>query len=166
MFTTCLNISMAARQIAQLIDRCKAIPSFKADPVRCAIAAYRRSWDHPDNKFADAVATSAANGDPPNFDMPDTTDVGSGELVPEALVSGQHASATSPGAPDDQQRGWSSALFPPRSKPFGRVSMSTSSSTSNADRPQESSELAAHPTTTRSRDEGLFVRRLPERRPQ
>jgi hypothetical protein len=166
MFTPCHNISMAARQIAQLAERCKAIPSFKADSVRCAIAAYRRSWDHPDNKFADAVATSAANGDAPNFDIPDTTDVGSGELVPEALVSGQHASATSPGAPDDQRRGWSSALFPPRSQPFGRVATGTSSSTPDADRLQESSGLGAHPTTTRSPDDGLFVRRLLQRRPQ
>ena len=166
MFMPCPNISMAARQITQLVDRCKTVPSFKADPVHCAIAAYRGSWDRPDNKFADAVATSAANGDAPNFDMPDNTDVGSGELVPEALVAGQHASTASPGAPDDQQRGWSSALFPPRSKPFGRVSTSTSSSTPDADRLQESSELSAHPTTARSHDDGLFVRRLPERRPQ
>ena len=166
MFMPCPNISMAARQITQLVDRCKTVPSFKADPVHCAIAAYRGSWDRPDNKFADAVATSAANGDAPNFDMPDSTDVGSGELVPEARVAGQHASTSSPGAPDDQQRGWSSALFPPRSKPFGRVSTSTSSSTPDADRLQESSELGAHPTTARSHDDGLFVRRLPERRPQ
>ena len=58
MFTPCLNISMAARQITQLVDRCKAVPSFKVDPVHCAIAAYRGSWDHPDNKFADAVTTT------------------------------------------------------------------------------------------------------------
>jgi hypothetical protein len=165
-FMPCPNISIAARQITQLIDRCKTVPSFKADPVHCAVAAYHGSWDHPDNKSADAVATSAANGDAPNFDMPDSTDVGSGELVPEARVAGQHASTTSPGAPDDQQRGWSSALFPPRSKPFGRVSTSTSSSTPDADRLQESSELSAPATTARSPDEGLFVRRSPERRPQ
>ena len=42
-FMPCPNISTAARQIAQLVDRCKAVPSFKADPVRCAIAAYRGS---------------------------------------------------------------------------------------------------------------------------
>jgi hypothetical protein len=165
-FMPCLNISMAARQITQLVDRCRTVPSFKADPVHCAIAAYRGSWDRPDNKFADAVATSAANGDAPNFDMPDSTDVRSGELVPEARVAGQHASTASPGTPDDQQRGWSSALFPPRSKPFGGDSTSTSSSTPDADRLQESSELGAHPTTTRSHDDGLFVRRLPERRSQ
>jgi hypothetical protein len=66
-FSPCLNISTAARQITQLVDRCKTVPSFKADPVHCAIAAC---------------------------------------------------------------------------------------------------ELGAHPTTTRPHDEGLFVRRLPERRPQ
>jgi hypothetical protein len=166
MFMPCPNIAMATRQITLLVDRCRTVPSFKADPVHCAIAAYRGSWDRPDNRFADAVATSAANGDAPNFDMPDSTDVGSGELVPEARVAGQHASPTSPGAPDDQQRGWSSALFPPRSKPFGRVSTSTSSSTPVADRLQESSELSAPATTARSPDQGLFVRRSPERRPQ
>jgi hypothetical protein len=166
MFMPCPNISMAARQVAQLVDRCKAVPSFKVDPVHCAIAAYRGSWDHPDNMFADAVAMSAANGDAPNFDMTDNTEVGSGELVPEARIAGQHASTSSPGAPDDQQRGWSSALFPPRSKPFGRVSTRASSNTPDADRLQASSELSAPATTARSPDDGLFVRRLPERRPQ
>jgi hypothetical protein len=165
-FTPCLNIALAARQITQLVDRCKTVPSFKADPVHCAIAAYHGSWDRPDNKFADAVVMSAANGDAPNFDRSDNTDVGSGELVPEAIVSGQHASTTSPGAPDDQQRGWSSALFPPRSGQFGRASRSTSSSTPDADRVQESSELGAPATTARSPDDELFARRLPERRPQ
>jgi hypothetical protein len=166
MFMPCPNISMAVRQITQLVDRCRTVPSFKADPVHCAIAAYRGSWDRPDNKFADAVATSAANGHAPNFDMLDSTDVGLGELVTEVLVSAEHASTSSPRAADDQQRGWSSALFPPRSEPSGRVSTSTSSSTPDADRLQESSELGAHPTTPGLRDDGLFVRRLPERRPQ
>jgi hypothetical protein len=166
MFIPCPNISMAARQIAQLVDRCKAVPSFKADPVRCAIAAYRASWDRPDNKFADQVAASAANGDAPNFDMPDSTDVRSGELVPQARVAGQHASATSPGAPEDQQRDWSSALFPPRLQQFGGVATGTSTSSRDAERLQESSESGAPATPARSHDEGLFVRRLPERRPQ
>jgi hypothetical protein len=166
MFMPCHNISMTARQITQLLDRCRTVPSFKADPVHCAIAAYHGSWDHPDNKFADAVARSAANGDAPNFDMPDNTDVGSGESVPEAPAAGQHPSTASAAAPDDQQRGWSSALFPPRSNPFGGAATSTSSSTADADRLQESGELGAHPMTPGLRDDGLFVRRLPQRRPQ
>jgi hypothetical protein len=68
-FMPCPNISTAARQIARLVDRCKAVPSFKADPVRCAMLRIVAL------EFADAVATSAANGDAPNFDMPDTTDL-------------------------------------------------------------------------------------------
>src|SRR5580704_10050155 len=91
MFTPCLNISMAARQIAQLVDRCKSTPPVETDPIHCAIAAYRGSWNHPDNKFADAVQTSVAKGDAPNFDMPNDSYVASGDLAPEAVVAGQGA---------------------------------------------------------------------------
>src|SRR5579859_3552765 len=55
MLTPCPNISIAARQVTQLIDRCKVTPRFTAGSIHCAIAAYGGSWDHPDNKFADAV---------------------------------------------------------------------------------------------------------------
>ena len=103
MFTPCLNISMAARQLAQLIDRCKTIPPVKTNPIHCAIAAYRGSWDRPDNKFADAVQTSVAKGDAPNFDMPDDSYVGSGELAPEAARAGQRSVTTPSTTPDDQQ---------------------------------------------------------------
>src|ERR1700681_2865250 len=96
MFTPCLNISMAARQIAQLVDRCKTVPPVRTDPIHCAIAAYRGSRDHPDNKFADAVQTSVTNGDAPNFDMPDDSHIGSGEVAPEAALAGQRAFATPP----------------------------------------------------------------------
>jgi len=166
MFTPCLNISMAARQIAQLVDRCKTVPPVRTDPIHCAIAAYRGSWDHPDNKFADAVQTSVAKGDAPNFDMPDDSYVASGDVAPEAALAGQRAFATSPNTLDDQQQGWSSALFPARSQQFGRVSTNKNSNGPDADRLQESSEFSAHPMTPGLRDDSLFVRRLPERRPQ
>jgi hypothetical protein len=166
MFTPCLNISMAARQIAQLVDRCKTLPPFRGDPIHCAIAAYRGSWDHPDNKFADAVQTSAAKGDAPNFDMPDDSYVASGDAVPEAALAGQRAVTTAPVTPGDQEQGWSSALFPARSDQFGRVSTSKNSNGRDASRLQESSEFTAHPTTPELRDDDLFVRRLPGRRPQ
>src|SRR5579859_4746715 len=74
MLMPCPNISIAAQHIAQLSDRCEAVPRFKANSMHCAIAAYHGSWDHPDNKFADAVLTSVAKRDAPNFAMPD--DVG------------------------------------------------------------------------------------------
>src|ERR1700674_482587 len=141
MFTPCLNISMAARQIAQLVDRCKTVPPVSADPIHCAIAAYRGSWDHPDNKFADAVQTSVAKGDAPNFDMPDDSYVASGDVAPEAALAGQRAFATSPNTLDDQQQGWSSALFPARSQQFGRLSTNRTSNGPDADRLHEPSEF-------------------------
>jgi hypothetical protein len=166
MFTPCLNISMAARQIAQLVDRCKTLPPITTDPIHCAIAAYRGSWDHPDNKFADAVQTSLAKGDAPNLDMPDDSHIGSGEVAPEAALAGQGALTTSPNSLDDQQQGWSSALFPARSQQFGRLSTNKNSNGPDADQLQESSEFIAHPMPPGLRDDSLFVRRLPERRPR
>src|SRR6202165_4685352 len=70
MFVPCMNITFAARQIAQLVERCTAIPHFKADPLYCAIAVYRGSWERPDTIFADAVKASVVKGDAPNFNMP------------------------------------------------------------------------------------------------
>jgi hypothetical protein len=166
MFTPCLNISMAARQIAQLVDRCKTVPPFRADPIHCAIAAYRGSWDRPDNKFADAVQTSVAKGDAPNFDMPNDSYVASGDVPPKGAVAGQGAFTTPPNTLDDQQQGWSSALFPARSQQFGRLSKNKGSNGPDADRLRESSEFIAHAMTPGLRDDSLFVRRLPERRPQ
>jgi hypothetical protein len=166
MFTPCLNISMAARQITQLVDRCKTVPPVRTNPIHCAIAAYRGSWDHPDNKFADAVQTSVANGDAPNFDMPDDSYVASGDVTPETARAGQRTFTTPPVTLDDQQQGSSSALFPARSQQFGRLSTSTNLNDPDASRSQESSEFTAHPMTRGLRDDGLVVRRLPERRPQ
>jgi hypothetical protein len=165
-FTPCLNISMAARQIAQLVDRCKTVPAFRADPIHCAIAAYRGAWDHPDNKFADAVQTSMVKGDAPNFDMPGDGYLASGDAAPEVARTGQRTFTTPAVTLDDQQQAWSSALFPARSQQFGRLSTSKSSNGPDADRLQESSEFSAHPMTPGLRDDSLFVRRLPERRPQ
>jgi hypothetical protein len=51
----CPNISTAARQITQLAKRCKVDARLTADSTHCAIAAYRGSWERPDNRFADAV---------------------------------------------------------------------------------------------------------------
>jgi hypothetical protein len=162
MLMPCPNVSIAARQITQLIDRCKIAPLFTARSIHCAIAAYRGSWDHPDNKFADAVLTSLATGDAPNFDMSDDIGDRSGEVATEPSVAGRRILTTRSVAPDDQQQGWSSALFPARSK----QSDDTNSSSVDGDRPQDSSTMTARPMAAPLHDNGLFVRRLPERRPQ
>ena len=162
MLMPCPNISIAARQITQLIGRCKVTPRFTAHSIHCAIAAYGGSWDRPDNRFADAVLTSVATGDAPNFDIPDDIGDRSDDVATEPSVSGQRTSTARPAAPDDQQQGWSSALFPAKS---GQLN-ATSSSSPDADRPQESSTMTARPMPAPSRDDGLFARRLREWRPQ
>src|SRR5215467_13799577 len=53
MFAPCSNITVAARQITQLAERCKTSTHFNGNPIYCAIAAYRGSWERPDNAFVD-----------------------------------------------------------------------------------------------------------------
>ena len=134
MLMPCPNVSIAARQITQLMERCQVTPRFTAHSIHCAIAAYHGSWDRPDNKFADAVLTSVAKGDAPNFDMPDDIGHRSDDVAAEPSVAGQRISTVRSTALDDQQSGWSSALFPARSKQID----GTSSDSPDADRLQES----------------------------
>jgi len=165
-FAPCPNITLAARQIVQLGERCKTSPRFKGDPIYCAIAAYHGSWDRPDTAFADAVKTSVANNDAPDFEMPadtgfDFADVGS--APPPAF----HDSATtSPLAPDDRQRGWSSALFPAKSQQFDRPSINDSATDPRAADAQKSDTRNARPPAAALHADGLFVPRSTERRPQ
>jgi hypothetical protein len=58
MFAPCPNITVAAREIAQLAERCTTFSRLKGDPIYCAIAAYHGSWDQPDLVFADGVKTT------------------------------------------------------------------------------------------------------------
>lgn len=162
MLMPCPNISIAAQLITQLKEQCNVATRFTANSVHCAIAAYRGSWDRPDNKFADAVLTSVARGDAPNFDMPNEIDGRSNDVPTEAPVAGQRISTAREAAPDDQQQAWSSALFPARSKQLE----GTNSSSPNADRLQESSTMSARTMAVPSHDDRLFVRRMPDRRPQ
>ena len=158
----CANISIAARQITQLSERCQAVPRLTANAIHCSIAAYHESWERPDNKFADDVLMSVAKGDAPDFEMPDAIDSRSDDVATEPPVSGQRFSAERSAAADDQLQAWSSALFPARSKQFDDAS----SNSSGADRRQASSAMSERPMTAPSHDDRLFVRRSPERRPQ
>jgi hypothetical protein len=162
LFMPCTNVSTAARQVTDLVDRCKIAALLTADPARCAIAAYAGSWDHPDNKFADAVLTSAAKGDAPDFDMPGEIEGPLNAAASGLPLPGQRISAERPAAASDQLQAWSSGLFPASSKPVDR----TSSPSPGAARPQESSTVSERPMTASSQSDGLFVSRSPERRPQ
>ena len=111
LFAPCPNITLAARQITQLAERCKT--TSKPDPIYCAVAAYRGSWDRPDPRFADAVRATVEKGSAPNFDMPKDAYFDSNDVGFDTLTPGPHATLSAPAlTPDDRDRGWSSALLP------------------------------------------------------
>ena len=165
MFAPCPNITIAARQIAQFGERCKTSPRFKGDPIYCAIAAYHGAWDRPDNVFADAVRTSVEQGDAPDFEMPKDTGFDFAN-VESATPPAFHDTATAPPlAPDDRQRGWSSALFPAKSQQLGGPPTSNSASDPRAEDAQKSGAPNARSPNVTPHNDGLFVPRSTERRP-
>jgi len=104
MFAPCSNITIAARQIAQLAEHCKTSPHISGDPIYCAIAAYHGSWERPDNAFAHAVRTSVANNDAPDFEMPTRTDVNATEVGSARRPAFHDTAMAAPAAPDDRER--------------------------------------------------------------
>lgn len=116
-FRPCSNIAMAAVQINRNIGRCKTDPRLKDDPIHCAVAVYRGTWEQPDVKFAAKVMATIAKRDAPNFDFPpdtstevfDTADELPGDKKPDVV----DITATF----SQQLRGWSSALFPQKAEP-------------------------------------------------
>jgi len=166
MFAPCANVNVAARQIEQLGERCKTLRPLKTDPIHCAIAAYRGSWDQPDNRFADAVRASVANGDAPNFDMLKGTNFEFPDVGAAIVPPVPRASAAPTIAPDDRPRGWSSALFPAKPQALGRPSTKTSASDARTRDLQERDARSAAPPTATLQPDGLFVPRSSERRPQ
>ncbi len=124
-------------------------------------------WNHPDNKFTDAVLTSAAKDEPPNFGMPDDADGRSSSEARRAFsVHGRPDSSTSTLRPDAQKESRSTALSAASPAQFDGVVPSTSSSRPHADRMQDSGTLNANEAIMRWRDHGLLVRSLPELTPE
>jgi hypothetical protein len=163
MFAPCPNVTLAARQLTQLVERCKTTSN--PDPAYCAVAAYRGSWNRPDIGFADAVRATVEEGTAPNIDLPkdayfDARDIAS------AIPTGEPDAALTTPEPqsDDRTRGWSSALFLTKStKPHG-----TSAGGQNGDRAAKELRLpspaAAVPETSKVPIDSLFVPRSSERR--
>src|SRR5712691_12233424 len=164
MFAPCANVTFAARQITRLARRCKA--TSKAEPIYCAIAAYRGSWDRPDTTFADAVRATVAKGDAPNVDMPNDAYFDSSDVASEPLAPDPPTTLTAPAVtPDDHERGWSSALFPAKSaKPDG-ASVDAPTRDPPAEEARSTGNGSAHRTAPESPADGLFVPRSMERRP-
>lgn len=156
----CRNIAMAAIQISKLTGRCKSHPRLKADPMLCSIAVYRGSWERPDVRFATDVAATVAKGEAPNFDMPRGTsteifdtadDPSSGTGTPVVDITSAFAA---------QASGWSSALFPTKSKPAKEESGRTTTAAPQAAEPPSPGSPAPLPFKSNPQDRELFVRRL------
>jgi len=165
MFAPCPNVATAAHLLAELRERCKTSPRLKGDPVYCAIAAYRGSWEQPDNVFADAVRTSVAKDDAPDFEMPAGTSLNFGDIGSTTLPA-LHDAATAPTmTPDDRQRAWSSALFPVKSRQFDRPSSDSSTTAQRATDVQKPDAEKAYPPTSMPHADGLFVPRSTQLNP-
>ena len=164
MFAPRPNITLAARQITQLAERCK--PTSKPDPIYCAIAAYRGSWDRPDATFADAVRATVEKANAPNFDMPKDAYFDPNDLASEALTPGTHAALTAPAmTSDDRERGWSSALFPAKATKPDSTSADAQNRNTAAEESRSPDPSIATPGTSKTPADSLFVPSSSERRP-
>jgi hypothetical protein len=164
LFAPCPNITLAARQITQLAERCKTTP--RPDPIYCTIAAYRGSWDQPDTRFADAVRATVEKGNAPNFDMPKDAYFDASDIAFETPVPGAHAALNAPAStPDDRVRGWSSALFPAKSPKPDSTSAEVQNGDRAADERRSPGPAAAVPAGSKAPVDNLFVPRSSERRP-
>jgi len=160
----CRNVAIAAAQIAKLADRCKSHPRLKADTTFCAVAVYRGSWEQPDVKFAEAVATSVAKGDAPDFDMPKDTGIEFLDLASEEASRLDDPFLRAVSASDERERGWSSALFPIRPQQPASQLKDNSNGVASAEKAPASRVSNEHSSTAKSPVESLFVPRSSDRK--
>ena len=163
MFAPCSNITIAARQIAQLAERCKTFPHSNGDPIYCAIAAYHGSWDRPDNAFAGAVRTSVANNDAPDFEMPAETGGDAAKVRPAPRPPFHDTATAPPVAPDDRERARLSPLFPVKSRPSERSRIDDAARDRPAVEEQKSDIQSVRPTPSQPPADGLLVPRSARR---
>jgi hypothetical protein len=158
MFAPCTNIASAARQIAQLAELCMASGRGKGDPIHCAVAAWRGSWERPDNGFADAVRTSVANNDAPDFEMPSGSGIATAD-VSASRLSSRDSEAVPSAMSDDGERARLSPLFPVATGTSGR-SPGDNPATSRPAADEQTRDAPAVPlTVTQPHTDGLFVAR-------
>ena len=165
MFLPCRNVAIAAQRIAKLADRCKAHPRLKGDPTLCAVAVYHGSWERPDVRFAEAVMATAAEGDAPNFDMPKDTSIDFLDIGSDTTPPPNDPSPGPDSASDERERGWSSALFPPKPKSPEDETKDTPNDQSIAQEAPSAGVTNAHPFAAKAPADSLFVLRSSDWRP-
>ena len=165
LFAPCPNITLAARQITRLAEPCKI--STRPDPIYCAIAVYRGSWDRPDTRFADAVRATVEKGNAPNFDLPKDAYLDTSDVASETPILGAPAALNPPAStpPDDRVRGWSSALFPAKSPKPDSTSAEVQNGDRAADERRSPKPAATVPAASKAPVDSLFVPRSSERGP-
>jgi hypothetical protein len=164
MFAPCPNITAAARQISKFAERCKATSI--ANPIYCAIAAYRGSWDRPDAGFADAVRITVEKGNAPNFDMPKDAYFDPNDVTLETVTPRPRPASTAPAiTPDDHERGWSSALFPAKPAKPESISADAQNPDPSARESRSPDPSNTTPAANKTPADSLFVPRSSERRP-
>ena len=164
LFTPCPNITLAARQITRLAEPCKI--STRPDPIYCAIAVYRGSWDRPGTRFADAVRATVEKGNAPNFDLPKDAYLDASDVASETPILGAPAALNPPAStPDDRVRGWSSALFPAKSPKPDSTSAEVQNGDRAADERRSPGRAGAAPAASKAPVDSLFVPRSSERGP-
>jgi hypothetical protein len=165
MFAPCSNITSAARQIAQLAELCRTSSRAKGNPIHCAVAAWHGSWERPDNSFADAVRTSVANNDAPDFEMPAGAGIETADIGASRQLASRDAAAAQSTMPDDRERARLSPLFPVVSTPSDRPSIDNQASDRAAAGAQKPGVPAIRVTATQPHADGLFVPRSALRSP-
>lgn len=166
MFLPCRNVAIAAQRIARLADRCKTHPRLKADPTFCGVAVYRGSWQRPDVKFAEAVAATVAKGDAPNFDMPKDTNIELLDIGSETVPPSNDSPLASGSAPEERERGWSSALFPANPQQSRNQPSHAPNDHRTAEQSPSSHPSNAHQSTAKAPIERVFVPTSSRRGPQ
>ncbi len=161
----CRNVAMAATQIARHASRCKTHPQLKADPSLCSVAVYRGSWGRPDITFAAEVVATVTKGDAPNFDMPRGTRLDTFDVADDRDSDAETFVIDITSAFSEQTRGWSSALFPTKSKPSAKQSEHSATATLSASEPRSPASPAPFPFKSSPQDRDLFVRRVGTERP-
>ena len=162
----CRNVAMAAVQIARHASRCRTHSQLKADPTLCSVAVYRGSWERPDVTFATEVVATVSKGDAPNFDMPRGTRTDIFDVIGDHDADAEPIIADITSTFSEQARGWSSALFPVKSKPSTEQSERTTTAPLEAAELGSSGSPPAFPFKSSSQDRDLFVRRIGTERPR
>jgi hypothetical protein len=161
------NITAASRQIGELLDRCSVVNGSDKDPMHCAIAVYRGSWERPDNRFADAVLASVTKGNAPNFDMPGEALLAERDVVSKPLDHARNDMPTTAAVmADDRELGWSSTIFPAKPERAGSKPESDPGATPLQIAPRSTNApVTPFPQQTSSMNE-LFVPKSEQRRPK